>query len=186
VPVLFFIGSHWRACLLALLAIAAGVALFIAGRRSVGQPAAPAVVSESEKLYSEGTTQHAETTATEKTRHAVTVRDRITTHPDGTVTQDHTERRDGSETHSHTETNDQATHVETREIVKRVEVPAPLSAWRVSAMVGIDVHKPPLLNPEGRVVYGGAVEHRIFQLPVTGGAFALSNGTVGGVLTVEF
>jgi hypothetical protein len=184
VIVLLFIREHWRALLVLLVLVSMAGGGFILGRRSVKCDPSPAIVTSSEKLFSEDSTLTTKATQTEKTRTVTTSRDRITTHPDGTVTQEHVERHAGSQEQAHVQERTQEARVELREVEKRVEVPAPLPKWRVGALVGVDLTHPPLLS-DGRVGVGAIVERRLVG-PISVGAYGTHTGSVGVLLTVEF
>jgi hypothetical protein len=109
-----------------------------------------------------------------------TVRTRVTK-PDGTKTEtltvDRGEQVAKAETTHTTKTADRAETHERKTVTERRD-----PEWRVSGLVGLDVRH--ILTP-GPLVYGAAVEHRLFG-PVWVGAWGLTNGTAGLSLGVTF
>ena len=103
--------------------------------------------------------------------------------PDGTV--EKTEVEDTAAVTNEKTATDHARTEDHAGVIEHIKIEtAILPDWRVSAKVGVSLGDlsfsalPPL-------VYGGAVERRIVG-PLWGGAWGLSNGTVGISLTFEF
>jgi hypothetical protein len=119
-------------------------------------------------------------TETKRETARVVYRDRVVT-PDGTVKEREIEREETKE-ETRTDSDSSGETKSNTEADRKLTVTQPRPNWHVGALVGGQLSLAPLgVAP----VYGGLIERRVAG-PFSVGAWALSNGTGGVSLSVEF
>lgn len=136
--------------------------------------------------------KHEERAAQVQTQQRVRREERTVARPDGTVETtrtetidtDHAEKEQVAQVVRREATEERAVQVQQeRQHSSVVEMAKP--KWRAGALVGVDLGRALKADLGGSLVYGGELERRLFG-PVHGGVWALSNGTGGVKLSVEF